>query len=64
MYFHGKDEEMPQLRMTRTSGRSIIITRPSQIMGASDIKNSNFLEITRFQQGEILRKTTEGELVR
>ncbi|MBE3122486.1 MAG: hypothetical protein IMZ43_05580 [Thermoplasmata archaeon] len=56
---------MPLIRMTRISGRRIIITLPSQIVGASDIKNSGFLEITPFQQREILMKTTEEkELVR
>jgi len=65
MYFYGKDEEMPLIRMTRISGRRIIITLPSQIMDAYDIKNSGFLEITPFQQGEILmKKTEEKELVR
>jgi bifunctional DNA-binding transcriptional regulator/antitoxin component of YhaV-PrlF toxin-antitoxin module len=65
MYFHGKDEEMPLIRMTRISGRRIIITLPSQILDAYDIKNSDFLEITPLQQGEILmKKTEEKELVR
>jgi len=65
MYFYGKDEEMPLIRMTRISGRRIIITLPSQIMDAYDIKNSDFLEITPLQQGEILmKKTEEKELVR
>jgi len=64
MYFHGKDEEMSLIRMTWISGRSII-TLPSQIVDAYDIKNSDFLEITPFQQGEILmKKTEEEELVR
>lgn len=56
---------MPLIRMTRISGRRIIITLPSQIMDAYDIKNSDFLEITPLQQGEILmKKTEEKELVR
>ena len=63
MYFHGKDEEMPQIRMTRTSGGSII-TRPSQIVDAPDIKNSDFLESLSIQQAKILMKKTKGELVR
>jgi hypothetical protein len=64
MYFHGKDEEMPLIRKTRISGRSIIITLTSQIVVTSDIKNSDFLAITPFQQHEILMKKTEAELVR
>ena len=38
MYFHGKAEEMPLIRKTRISGRSIIITLPSQIVNVYDIK--------------------------
>jgi len=64
MYFHGKDEEMPLIRKTRISGRRIIITLPRKIVDAYDIKYSDLAEITPLQQGEILMKKTEGELVR
>jgi hypothetical protein len=63
MYFHGKDEEMPLIRKTRISGRSIIITLSSQIVDASYIKNRDFLESLSIQQAKILMKKTKGELV-
>lgn len=61
MLFHGKDEEMPLIRKTRISTRSIIITLPHQIVDAYDITNSNFFEVVPLQQGEILMKNVEEE---
>ncbi len=61
MLFHGKDEEMPLIRKTRISTRSIIITLPHHIMDTYDITNSNFFEVVPLQQGGILMKNVEEE---
>jgi hypothetical protein len=62
MLFHGKDEEMPLIRKTRISTRSIIIiTLPHQIVDAYDITSSDFFKVVPLQQGEILMKNVEEE---
>jgi len=53
---------MSLTRKTRASGKSIVITIPSQIVEAYDIKNGDFLEITPLEHGTILiKKTREQE---
>lgn len=54
---------MPLTRKTRVSGRSIVITLPSQIVEAYDIKNGDFLEITPLEEGAILIKKPQGPKV-
>ena len=55
--------DMPLTRKTRVSGRSIVITLPSQIVEAYDIKNGDFLEITPLEEGAILIKKPQGPKV-
>lgn len=47
---------MPLTRKTQASGKSIVITLPSQIVKAYDIKNGDLLEITTLKEGTILIK--------
>ena len=49
---------MPLTRKTRASGKSIIITLPSQIVEAYNIRNGELLEITPVEYGTILVKKT------
>ncbi|MFH1101065.1 MAG: AbrB/MazE/SpoVT family DNA-binding domain-containing protein [Methanobacteriota archaeon] len=49
---------MPLTRKTRKSGKSILITLPSQIVEAYDIRNGDLLEITPVEYGTILVKKT------
>lgn len=52
---------MPLIRKTRISGKSIVITLPSQIVEAYGIKHGDFLEITPLERGTILMKKTKNE---
>jgi bifunctional DNA-binding transcriptional regulator/antitoxin component of YhaV-PrlF toxin-antitoxin module len=49
---------MSLIRKTRISGKSIVITLPSQIIEAYDIKHGDYLEITPLEPGTILMKKT------
>jgi hypothetical protein len=52
---------MPLTRKTRVSGRSIVVTIPSQIVELMDINNGELLEIIPVDSQElILRKTAQG----
>jgi antitoxin component of MazEF toxin-antitoxin module len=50
---------VPLTRKTRVSGKSIVITLPSQIVEAYNIRNGDLLEITPLEYGTILVKKTE-----
>lgn len=52
---------MPLIQKTRISGKSSVITLPSQIVEAYDIKHGDFLEITSLEQDTILMKKTKSE---
>jgi antitoxin component of MazEF toxin-antitoxin module len=44
---------MPLTRKTRTSGSSIVVTIPSQLVEAFDINSGDLVEITPLKKGEI-----------
>ena len=49
---------MPLTRKTRTSGSSIVVVIPSQLVEAYDINLGDFVEIIPLKDGEIkIRKT-------
>ena len=54
------DGYMPLTRKTRSSGGSIVVTIPSQLVEAFDISSGDFVEIIPMKAGEIkIRKTNE-----
>lgn len=50
---------MALTRKTRVSGTSIVVTIPSQIVEAFDIKSGDFVEIIPIKNGEIRIKKVE-----
>jgi len=52
---------MPLTRKTRISGKSIVVTIPSQIVEAFDINNGDLVEIIPTKYGEIKIKKINNQ---
>ena len=50
---------MPLIRKTRLSGRSIVVTIPSQLVEAFNINSGDSVEIIPLRDGEIIIKKAE-----
>ena len=50
---------MSLTRKTRTSGSSIVVTIPSQLVEAYDIQKGDLIEIMPLRNGEIMIKKTD-----
>ena len=51
---------MPLIRKTRLSGKSIVVTIPSQLVEAFNITSGDPIEIIPLRDGEIIIKKAEG----
>jgi bifunctional DNA-binding transcriptional regulator/antitoxin component of YhaV-PrlF toxin-antitoxin module len=59
--FSEVDGDMPLIRMIRSSGKSIVLTIPSQLVEAYDIDDGDPMEIIPLGRGELkIRKARSG----